>query len=313
MRIFILICLIINDVFAVPVKTNKNEITTEFDEITNRAELETNLEISRHEEVASIGKGRISEVFKPSEADVEELKTIDEYSLEAKGREARYSADNIYFDEFETDYRRPGAIEHKKDMDEIADATEKKLQGLTEFLRKNGIDCKEEVKKEDIKDPYYINIEKGKHKEVEYDQHFCEYPRNTYNCHDNMTIHCEKRNWKYYAWTHETRWMFIPGGEAYSNGWLYSIYWKKNRFGMHMRSDGGTKHGLKISIANKLGKNDGQIEIIHTPERGEGGLHEGRSKEFLWDSYKVGYRYREAEEICDKWSEEKWTERCISQ
>jgi hypothetical protein len=316
MRIFLFICVVINEIFAVPIKTNKNEISGEFNLISNRTELDSDVEASRNQATINISNEIISEVLSPNESNVNDLKWIDEHSLESKGRDAKSSEDNKYFTEhnYETDYTIAGAIAHKKDADEIVNDTEIKLIKLTEVLRKNGIDCEpKDDKTKEIQDPYYIETEKTQHKEVEYDQHFCEYPRNTYNCHDNMTIACEKRNWKYYEWSHETRWIFIPGGEAYGNGWLFSIYWKKNRFGMHMRSDGGTKHGLRISIANRLGKNHGQIEVLHISQRGEGGLHEERSKEFLWDSYKVGYKYREAEEICDKWSEERWSEACISQ
>jgi hypothetical protein len=313
MRIFLLICIIINEVYAAPVKTNKNEISGEFNVISNRAELDGNVEASRTQATSNIGSGAMSEVFSPNEGVVTDLKGIDEHSLESKGREAKDAPDNDYFREnfFETDYSRPGAMAHKKDADEIVNATEVKLRKLTEILRENGIDCEPlDDKTKAIEDPYYIDIETTRHKEVEYDPHFCEYPRHTYNCHDNMTIHCEKRNWKFYEWSHETRWMNIPGGEAYGNGWLYSIYWKKNRFGMHMRGDGATKHGLKHSIGRRINKYHEQIEVIHISPRGEGGLREGRKKEFLWDSYKVGYKYREAEEICDQWSKEKWDERC---
>jgi len=302
--------MIFQKAFAISVKTNKNEVSREFDQIENREKLETNIEDIRIQATSTIGSGPMFDIFTPNESQTTDLQNIDEYSLESKGRDARYTPDNLYFNDFETNYTRPGAIAHKKDVDRIIKATEKKLAKLTQILRANGIDCTEVAKPSNIADPYYIELEKEQHKEVNYDPSFCEYLRNQYDCVDNMSIHCEKRNWKYYEWKPDVRWINISGWEARSNGWLYSEYWKKKRFGLHMKNDTDTQNSARHNIASKSQKNSGQIGEIIISARGEGEILHAGGKEYLWDSYKIGYKYREAEEICDHWSKEKWDEMC---
>lgn len=315
------------DVFAsgdtnLPVKTNKNKITTEFeDHIIGKKDLDISVESLRNIGTSAAESAPKFDDFLNSDdrAKVSEeqgrLSGIGENSLESEGRKERYSTDNAYFDDFETDYSRPGAMAHKKDAEDIASGTEKHFEKLTETLRKNGIDCKEVKNKPDIKDPYYIEIEKEEVKDTEYDPKFCEHLRTTYSCADTMTMTCLKRNWSI-QWkdvgAEGTRTMDIDLGTIMSRGWWYPIFWKDDRTGIHMRGDPWVQKEVREEIAKRLKIKVGHIyEDIHISARGNGRpSYEVWDEHFAWGSYTVRYRYRGGEETCDKWSEERWDETC---
>ena len=319
--IMLLILTVVVDVFAsslappVPIKTNKNEVTREFEQhIPDKAALDVKIEALKNSGIDASKAGNTSDLLSLEDAkklgsEQSRLSGISENNLESEGRSTRYSKDNAYFDEFETDYTRPGAMAHLKDAEEIADATEKKLGELTAFLRNElKIDCQEVAKASELKDPYYIEIEREQTKEVEYDPKFCEYPRTTYGCADNMTMTCEKRNWSV-PWEPGEKTIDFTIGEILNKGWYYSVFWKKERNGIHM---GGDSHAVRAEIAKKLKVKIGHIhENIHINARGNGSpSYEVWDEHFAWGSYTVRYRYRGGEETCDKWSNERWDETC---
>ncbi len=313
----------------IPTKTNRNEVTREFDEIQNRSSFEANNNALREDASRNVGGGAMAEVFSPNEALVGDLKGIDDMSLESRGLEAKGSETNDYFREnnFETDYTRPGAMAHKRDVDEIVALTESKLAKLTEVLRRNGIDCEpKDEKTKEIEDPYYIEIETSQHKEVEYDPHFCEFPRNIYSCNDVMTIHCEKPNKKWDEW--KTTTVKIQGREllAACPSALYSDHVADRIFEMKLFSSNSRRWGprgmfgpphnsvphLKPFLAKKHNITRGRIFDIsdNMTVWQEGGVFPLGGKGHAWNTYGITYSYREGDDICDKWSEPRWDERC---
>lgn len=292
-----------------PVKTNKNEITIEFnDNIENRASLDLEISEQRNAATSSIGSGAVMEVLALNEGAVSDLKSIDANSLEGNGREARSLPDNTYFNDFETDYTKPGSAAHNTDADEIVTATEKSLQGLTEFLRKNGIDCNEVSKSAEVVDPYYIEIERSEHKEVDYDLKFCEYPRNTYNCQDSMTMRCEKKGWSVPWEPGESEFRFSQG-DVTGRGWSDSVHWKRKRHGIIFKASGDQ---IRTEIAKRLNVSIDQIHpSIRINGRGNGEPYiEVWPQFFAWETYSAFYKFRAGEEICEQWSKETWSESC---
>lgn len=181
-----------------PVKTNKNTMTTEFeDHISNKKDLDVSIEGLRDIGTSAAECSPNFDNFLSTDdsgkvsVGANRLSNVDENSLESEGRKERYSTDNAYFDDFEIDYSRPGAMAHKEDAEKIVNATENQLEKLTEALRQNGIDCTEVKNKPEIKDPYYIEMEKEEVKDTEYDQRFCEYLRNIYSCSNDLVVRCE--------------------------------------------------------------------------------------------------------------------------
>lgn len=171
------------------VHTNKNKITCEFtDHIENKEALDVDVSSLRQSAISSAGSGEIKEVFEPKRDGA--LETLDPHSLESRGREARNREENTYFNDFETDYTRPGAWKHKSDVKQIVSLTESTISGLTEMLERAGIECIEEDKKSEIVDPNFIEVRKEKNKETDYVEHFCEQLRNEYNCYDDLRLTC---------------------------------------------------------------------------------------------------------------------------
>ncbi len=298
------------------VRTNINEVTSEFDTyIPDKRELDIHTDELRNAGAKSAESPNVGDFLSVEDAgklssEQGRLSSIDENSLESEGRRERNKEENAYFTDFETDYTKPGAMAHKMDADEIVDATDKKMGELTELLRINGIDCKGVAKAAEIKDPYTIEVERREGKEVEYDQKFCEYLKNTYSCSDTLTMTCIKTAWKYDAWQSEVKYMVFPGGDARSYGWLYGVYWKKKTFGLHMHIGGGMNTSVQRVIASKLKVNEGQIGSIGINPRGEGPIHHAGGKEYIFDTYTVSYKYRTGELICETWSEGRWDEVC---
>ena len=178
-------------------ETNINKVTTEFqDNIDSYSDFEKEVAQMRETAASNAGGFEAQTLLgaKEAEAASQHLQGIGAHSLEARGRDERAKKENDYFDEFETDYTRPGALAHKKDAKEIADASDKVITQITASLRKEGIDCKEELKKPDLKDPFYIETEKQNAKEVEYVPSYCEFLRNRYSCTDELETRCADLN-----------------------------------------------------------------------------------------------------------------------
>lgn len=179
-----------------PVRTNLNEVSREFEEhIENKALLDSKVEGLRASGIEGIETADPSSILGAGEgskvsSEASRLSRIGEYDLEDAGRRERSNPKNSYFNNFETDYSKPGALMHKRDVEEIVSSTNRKLGELTRTLRDLGIDCREEAKSAEIKDPYLIDIERSESKEIEYDQKFCEQPRNSYSCVEKLSTRC---------------------------------------------------------------------------------------------------------------------------
>lgn len=122
-----------------------------------------------------------------------ELNAISAYDLENAGRAARVSEEYRFYDEneLEPDYTKPGNKLHKDDMDAIATSTSTLMGDLFAKLKEIDIDCKT-IKGPIQKDPvYYIDIKREAQKNTDFDQFFCEEPRNPYSCQDALSVQCK--------------------------------------------------------------------------------------------------------------------------
>lgn len=304
-----------SETLAPSVKTNKNVVSTEFnDHIVDKAALDAEVENLRSMATEKAKTPDQAEFLSEEErgklgSEQARLSSVRDTDLESEGRKVRYSEENVHFNDFETEYTKAGAMAHKKDADEIVDSTETAIGKLTEYLREKGLDCTEAAKSPEIKDPYYIEIEKEEIKEVDYDQKFCEFPRANYSCSDSLSVICNRRGWAYGSW--QPRDILINGRFANNQGWLHGIHWTKSRTGLHMRHDGWVRAAIRGHIASVLNVRLDQIsEGLDYSARGEGGLPEFYKKHFGWDNYRVRYSYRDANEICEQWSPERWDETC---
>lgn len=135
------------------------------------------------------------------EAKVSELNSIQANDLEAKGQEEQAKEENTYYKQLEIDYSDPKIINHKKDIDKIAEANERLTSRLIEGLRDFDIDCKTvgaKRREQEIEPSYYLEIEKEQEKDTIYNQTFCEELRNKYHCSNQLTLKCIKKGmrWK---------------------------------------------------------------------------------------------------------------------
>lgn len=185
------------------VKTNVNEVNDLFERhIENKSELMRDLQEQREGAVRDIetGKGlKHVEGINEAESKARELESIREVDLESSGRQKRASEEYRFYDdnEIEPDYSKPGNIAHKQDCDEIVSQTSLAMKKLGKDLQTKlsalGIDCRQ-VKGPVQKDlTYHIEISGEEHRNSEYEQVFCEEPRNRYNCHDVLTTRCKRR------------------------------------------------------------------------------------------------------------------------
>lgn len=182
-----------------PIRTNLNEVSGEFEEhIENKAILDGNVEDLRSKGVSSVEAADLNSILGAEDkskvsSESSRLSNISEYDLEDAGRSERANPKNSYFDDFETDYTKPGASMHKKDAEEIISATNIKLGELTRALKDIGIDCREASKERDIKDPYLIELEREEIKEVDYDKKLCEQVKNNYSCTSSFKATCRHK------------------------------------------------------------------------------------------------------------------------
>ena len=148
-------------------------------------------------------------------------------------RAKRASKEYQFYDEneLEPDYTKPGNRLHKEDSNDIVSSTDDTMSKIgSNFMAKlnsEGFDCKT-VKGSVVKEPtYYIEIKRENQKNTEYDQIFCEEPRNTYNCNDTATLNCARRGKRWNPWQY--REIDIGGYEIYHQAKHlgYSIKWKR--------------------------------------------------------------------------------------
>jgi len=306
---------------SLAIQTNVNEVTDLFDKhIENKDALFDNLKAQNNNAINEINsKNGVNSIegINQAEAKSAELKNIKETDLNNAGRGKRASEEYRFYDEseLEPDYTKPGNSEHKLDSDEIIALTDKKMHEIgIDFmakLKEEGFDCKT-VKGSVVKEPvYYIETKKENQKNTEYDQIFCEEPRNTYNCNDTATLRCARRGKRWNSWQY--REIDIGGYEIYhqANHLGYSIKWKRKRHGWHIVLDSAR---WRAYLSQRLNIPLEQIhEQIHFPAgaRGVGGADNpvGERWRIVFDAYRFGYNYRDGYEVCEEWIEE-WNERC---
>lgn len=316
----IIIIQFIGVINVLAIQTNVNKVTDLFDKnIEDKDVLFDNLKAQNNNAISEINsKVGVNSIEGINEAEgkIAELNGIKETDLDNTGRDKRASKEYRFYDEneLEPDYTKPGNSEHKLDSDDIISLTNKKMREIgVDFmakLKEEGFDCKT-VKGSVVKEPvYYIETKKEIQKNTEYDQLFCEEPRNTYNCKDTVTLRCAKRGMQWNPWQYRT--VHLPGDYAYHGARHlgYPIHWKKKRNGWHITTDSA---GWRSYLSGYLGIPLNQIhEQIHFPggARGIGGTHfAGGDHIIVFDAYILGYNYRDGHEICEQWSED-WNERC---
>ena len=327
-------------------KTNVNEVNDLFDRhIENKSELMRNLQEQREEAVRDIetGKGlEYVEGINEAESKARELESIREVDLESSGRQKRASEEYRFYDEneLEPDYSKPGNIAHKQDCDEIVSQTGlsmKKLgQDLQTKLSSLGIDCRQSKGSTQKDLTYHIEINGTEHRNSEYEQVFCEEPRNRYNCQDVLTVRCHKRGIQWGPWQDKT--IIIPYQSIPWHWWIRSYFRPTdtrvansfNRFTINPVYH----QEIAIYIASAIGVSLSQINVgtqditvTHIWDT----LYPGYSQNVVSNTFRGGgiasglsilsglsvkaskvtfhYQYRSGSEICAEWVDE-WDEVC---
>lgn len=298
--------------FSYGKKTNLNRVTSEFQEnIENKADLDNDIRNYIKNSEQNIGSGSVYEVFSPTEI------RISNSDAEEMGRAERLKME--YFNKFEIDYSRPGVKKHQQDIDEIVKLTHSKIGKILEFLRKNGIDCKEFLQKKNEDKPFLTDIEKIPSKEVDYKPHFCEHLESKYNCLSSLSIRCEKKGMKWEEW--EAKSIKISGPELLASsgyGFFYAHHVADSVFERKLFSPSSREYkwvrfssvpAMKHYLADRFKARPESFSDDMTFSW-EGGIYHLEGKNYAWRFYNINYKYRDGEEICEKWSDEIWQDYC---
>ena len=175
--------------------TNINEVSDLFKkEIENKASLEQMLENSKKSAASGISSKEGFKNLPTAESEAEkiasDLNSIEANSLESAGREVQGKKENQYLETLEVDYSSPLIINHKKDTDLIAGASEKLMSRLLNGLRELGVDCKTVKGNKEIEPSYHLDIHKEHSRDTIYNQSMCESLRNQYNCTRTLSLKC---------------------------------------------------------------------------------------------------------------------------
>ena len=298
--------------------TNINNVTDLFNkEIDDRQELEQLMTNAQAQANQSIANKEGLQALAASESEAEqktsELNAINANNLADAGNNERSNEEHNYYDSLEVDYSSPQIINHIKDVDLIAAASERLMSRLIEGLRQLDVDCKQVQGNKEIEPAYYLDLQKEHLEDTIYQQHFCEQLRNNYNCADKLTLSCNVKGMKYGEW--QARTIEFGGLEIRgTKNWFYLIHWKKNRNGCHMKSDPKTMAEVRAAIAQKLAVELGQIsEHIDISARGiEPTMVTECGDIFVFSKYIFGYKYRDGALACLEWREI-WDEACTLQ
>lgn len=296
-------------------RSNVNEVTDFFPtELRDRADLDATFRDAQVGAKAGIESGSSAREMEqelklegnPS-AKASELGSIPAHDLESGGIGARHS-DCSFYDEnkLEVDYTEPLVLQHKNDVDHILTGCESFMTNILSGLKSLGIDCKTVAGNREQEPEYNVYTEALAAQDTTYDQKFCEQPHHTYSCNYILTSTCIRPDTRYGEW--QDRKINYYDVQYH---WLYSIKWKKKRWGLHMKSDAWVMNEVRHGIAHKMKiKNIEQIDpYIAISARGEGNITECRRHEVKWDYYVFGYKYREAYPICLQW-QDAWKEHC---
>ena len=338
--IVLLILCAFNVSISAHVQTNINEVTDLFDRnIEDKGGLFKEMSRQNENAVSVIGSKQaegITPGMEGVEAQVSELNSIKETDLDSSGRSKRASEELKFYNEneLEPDYTKPGNRLHKLDADDIAEATSVLMGDLMKKLKELNIDCKT-VKGPVIKEPtYYIDLKREEQRNTDYDQFFCEEPRNKYNCNDSVSLTCTRKGIGFGEW--QSRTIKFSGNALHNEkmNWGWAVKWKNKRWGWHITPDHPRGFGdyqvdsiwrknpsaiiadARAYIATKLGVSIEQIgEHIGFPDsgRGIGNINPiGHRWRVVWDEYEFSYHFREVFDTCEEWKED-WTERCVLQ
>ena len=337
--LMLMIIMIVTCTTADGEQTNKNKITDLFNqEIDDRQGLEQFLENSRKESEQNIAGKKGLQALGVSENELEgktsELNSINADSLESRGQEERAKEENNYYDTLEVDYSDPKIINHKKDVDLIADANERLMSRLIEGLRELDIDCKQTKGNVEVEPEYYLDIKKEHLKDTIYNQHICEELRNRYNCNDTLTLNCKAQGIKWGEW--QSKQLDVDGGE------LIKFSAQRHMFDIHHVVAKCFEYKLFSPDSKKLkgfigcdynpntipsmreflaAKHKATIDNIGTEMSFswyggifsiDGWMYDGRalgSKDYAWAHYIINYKYREGNPACFEWHED-WNEAC---
>jgi hypothetical protein len=305
--------------FAASQKAQVNKVDNLFkNNINDQSSLERNLQEASKAAIDNMQTGNQNiDIAGSSETDAKtrELSGINALDLESKGHSSKAAEEFNKGDErsggsFLVNHKEAGISAHKRDIDEIVNATEDLMGKLTSALKEQGIDCKEIESDRHIDQQWYIQRSGAREKEVTYDKFFCEHPRKQYKCRDEVTLTCKSKRMEWGEWQDRT--IILSGHEicAYHYHWLYPVFWKRKRYGMHMRGDAHIMAEVRREIAAKLGT---PVESIHEwigiSERGDGELTEAQEHQVKWDWYTFQYKYRDGKLVCQDW-QETWREQC---
>ena len=311
-------------------QTNKNDISNLFNqEIEDRQSLEQFLEDSSSEAQKGVeGKAAIDALGQKEGAlqqKAAELDAVNANYLEARGREERVREDNAYFDKLEIDYSSPQVVNHKNDIDKIADATNKLASRLFDGLRNIGIDCRRIKGDKELEPNYFLNIKKEDFKETIYERKVCEVLQNQYNCRDSLTLRCTKKGIAWNPWQNRT--MVKTFGELSMHWWTVGRY--NNSTNGHSISCGKWtinsvyRQEMATYIAGIIGARLEQVyvdyqNIVLIPALDCGSVNVDFSNcDLRWCLYSgissarvtLHYQYREGYPTCEQWSED-WNEIC---
>lgn len=324
------------------VKTNVNKVDPLFDEnIPDYRSFERDM--LEHKKAVASGVGRglgTKDVVGASDAEktARDLSEISANDLESRGR-AKGAADSM-FNEIFVDYSKPGNMQIKKDMEEIAESSGNMMKVILGMLKDLGVDCKSVKGNTQIEPQYHIDLksrtdrDKG---ETVYDPYFCEQPRREYHCLDEVTVTCKKKGIKWGPW--QDKEIRVPGAELISysadkhmfriektddrvfdyflrlNSWKELGWWREELKSpeaghiLHARKFLATKHeGATIdNIAEEMSSSSEGNHFSISGRR-----YDGRalgSKDYAFASYVINYKYRDGSPACLEWDED-WGEEC---
>ena len=316
------------------VKTNVNEVNDLFDRhIKNKDQLMRDLQEQREGAVRDIETGKGLEHVEgigEAESKARELESIREVDLESSGRQKRASEEYRFYDEneLEPDYSKPGNLAHKRDADEIIALTGERMQKLGQDLQTKlsalGIDCRQSKGATQKDLTYHIEIKGEEHRNSEYEQVFCEEPRNKYNCQDVLNIRCTKKGIAQGAWQNRTMVMtFVTIPER----WWTVDRWENSYCACgRWRINPAYNQEIAIHIASTIGAKLDQVYVGHqnivviprpnlstNVDWSDCGEKWGEFySDQRWAKVIFHYQYKPNYEICEQWTED-WSETCILQ
>ena len=346
-RLSLLVCFLSIATNVVADKTNINEVTDLFDRsVSNKDQYVRDLERIREGGISNIESSTPLvhiDGIDQSEGEAARLNSIRAVDLDEEGRVTRRSGEYSFYDEgeFEPDLTKPGNRAHKEDVLRIVNATVKLLSDLTAKLKELGVDCKT-VKGPIQREPIYtIDLKREEQQNTEYDQFFCEEPRNQYDCSDSLSLTCARRG---FIKTEKTK-IYIPAAELehlfHPDEWGRSTFWEMHlATGIIAAKIGASADSIVmeekqiIRWAKRNGKfynrfigytidDNGQLGTGNHGDTYKGYNHfaEGFDPSYgfhapTWCGNETWHHntvirlwYSLSEEICEEWSED-WDERC---